>query len=109
MITNTGKGILAKYLIGQISSYASYIAVGVGPEPFSEGDSLPSFENKKNLEFEVFRVPIVSRGYVYDENGIANVVFAAELPTDQRYEITEIGIYPGSSNPAAGVLDSKML
>ena len=109
MITNTGKGILAKYLIGQTSSYASYIAVGIGPEPYAEGESLPSFENKKNLDFEVFRVPIISRGYVYDENGVANVVFAAELPTDQRYEITEIGIFPGSSNPSAGVVDSKMI
>jgi hypothetical protein len=109
LITNNGKGILAKYLIGQISSYASYIAIGVGPKPFAEGQALPPFENKTSLDFEVFRVPIVSRGYVYDENGVANVVFAAELPTDQRYEITEVGIFPGSSNPAAGVLDSKMI
>ena len=109
MITNTGKGILAKYLIGQIPSYASYIAVGVGPKPLETGSDIPDLTSKKSLDFEVFRVPIISRGYVYDENQTVNIVFAAELPTNQRYEFTEVGLFPGSSNPAAGALDSKML
>lgn len=109
MITNKGKGILAKYLIGQVSSYASYIAIGVGPKPIEEGSAIPDFSEKTSLGFEVFRIPIISRGYVYDDNGVANVVLAAELPSDQKYEITEVGLYPGSSNPAAGVLDSKMI
>jgi hypothetical protein len=109
LITSTGKNILAKYLIGQVASYASYIAIGVGSIPKERGEPLQDFSNKKALDFEVLRVPIVSRGYISDDNGITDVVFSAELPTDQRYEITEVGVYPGSSNPAAGVLDSKML
>lgn len=110
MITETGKGIVAKYLIGQVPSYASYIAIGVGPEPLEAIDEMPANLNeRKNLEFEVFRVPIISRGYVYNDDKTIDVVFAAELPTNQRYEFTEIGIFPGSSNPAAGSLDSKMI
>ena len=109
MITNTGKNILAKYLIGQVPSYASYIAIGVGPTPKERGAPLQDFSSKTSLDFEALRVPIVSRGYISDESGVTDVVFSAELPTDQRYEITEVGVFPGSSNPAAGVLDSKML
>ena len=33
MITNTGKSIIAKYLVGQAPAYASYIAIGCGPKP----------------------------------------------------------------------------
>lgn len=109
MITNTGKGIIAKYLIGQVPSYASYVAVGVGPRPLANDQEMPILIDKKNLDFEVFRVPIVSRGYVYNDDETVDIVFAAELPTNQRYEFTEVGIFPGSSNPAAGSLDSKMI
>ena len=33
MITNSGKNILAKYLVGQTTSYASHIAIGCGTKP----------------------------------------------------------------------------
>jgi hypothetical protein len=36
MITNTGKNIIAKYLLGQAPAFASYIAVGCGPKPLSD-------------------------------------------------------------------------
>jgi len=181
MITNNGKAILAKYLIGQTPSYASHIAVGCGAKPrntlavgitamvatagvatvttsvvhgFIVGDnvtisgtananidgyrtitsveastftfvSLTNVANttgmdstrctvyldssyKENLDFEMFRVPIISRGYVVEDD-ISNVVFTAELPTDDRYEISEIGIYSAAANPSAGSADSKIL
>jgi hypothetical protein len=162
MITNTGKNILAKYLVGQAPAYASYIAIGCGPKPvlslscdikktsilnnvatittsenienphgFSVGQkvivsnslksniddiylgyhtilSVPSpitftyaltsldlteeilspmatasldFSDKTSLDFEMFRVPITSKGYV-TENGQSKIVFTAELPTE---------------------------
>ena len=33
MITNTGKNIIAKYLIGDTPAYASFMALGCGPRP----------------------------------------------------------------------------
>jgi hypothetical protein len=181
MITNNGKTILAKYLIGQTPSYASHIAIGCGAKPrnqltsgivamvataqvatittsldhdFIVGDkvtisgtgnanidgyrtitgvgastftfvSLNNVVNttgmdptkctvyldssyKESLDFEMFRVPIISRGYVVEDN-VSNVVFTAELPTDDRYEISEIGIYSAAANPSAGSADSKIL
>ena len=109
MITNTGKTILAKYLIGQAPAYASHIALGVGSTPLESSDSFGDYSNKNNLDFEVLRIPISSRGYVYDEAGFANIVFAGELPGDQRYLFSEVGIFSAKSNPAAGAQDSKMI
>jgi hypothetical protein len=117
VITNSGKNLLAKYLIGQAPSYASHIALGCGKSPkapdyvFTDAD-IREILNKKNLDFEMFRVPIISRGYVteYDElldEHVSKIVLTAELPTVERYEITEIGIYSSGSNPTAGAYDSK--
>lgn len=181
MLTNTGKNILAKYLIGQTPAYASYIAFGCGPSAIdSNSGSFGDYSNKKNLDFEMFRAPIVSRGYVtetdqatitnavgngtvitytasnnfnpgdtvdivginvagyniqnamiatatssqftvvgsatgsWTSGGIAtrtvsSIVFTAQLPTEERYEITEIGVYSAGSNPSAGIADSRIL
>lgn len=40
MITNSGVEIISKYLAGQASSYASHIAIGSGPRPLTNGQSL---------------------------------------------------------------------
>jgi hypothetical protein len=180
MLTNTGKNILAKYLIGQTPAYASYIAFGCGAKPLGESDAFFDYSDKTSLDFEMFRAPIISRGYVSDVDqvtitqavgngqlltctgsnsfrqgdtieivglsvsgfnirnaivvsatsssfsvastvsgtsvtvGIAtkitqNIVFTAQLPTDERYEISEIGVYSAGSNPSAGPIDSRLL
>lgn len=118
MITNTGKNILAKYLIGQAPAYASYIAFGCGaPKALGPGDSFADYASYENLDFEMFRAPIVSRGYVtetvLDANDnpveVSQIVLTAELPTEERYEITELGVFSAGSNPSAGANDSKIL
>jgi hypothetical protein len=106
MITNTGKSIIGKYMLGQAPAYASFIAVGCGPTPLDLEDTQGDFSTKQSLDFEMFRVPISSRGFV-NENGINKIVLTAELPTEERYEITEVGIYSAGSNPSAGAYDSK--
>jgi hypothetical protein len=106
MITNTGKTIIAKYLLGQAPAYASYLAIGCGATPLTTGDPLGNYSSKNNLDFEMFRVPISSRGFV-NEGGLDKIVLTAELPTEERYEISEVGIYSAGSNPSAGAFDSK--
>ncbi len=108
MITNIGKNIVAKYLIGQAPAYASYIALGCGAKPIASDAPLGDYSDKTSLDFEMFRVPIVSRGYV-NEGGVSKVVFTAELPTEERYEITEVGVLSAGFNAAAGAYDSKNL
>jgi hypothetical protein len=180
MLTNKGKNILAKYLIGQAPAYASYIAFGCGPSAIdSNTGSFGDYSGKTSLDFEMFRSPIVSRGYVTDTeqasivsavgNGtiitytsanafttndvvdivgvdtpgfnfnsavitsssdseftvassvvasalggtatrtLSSIVLTAQLPTDERYEVTEIGVYSAGSNPTAGPSDSRLL
>ena len=106
MITNIGKTIIAKYLLGQAPAYASYIAIGCGATPLDTADEIGDYSTKTNLDFEMFRVPISSRGFV-NEDGVDKIVLTAELPTEERYEISEIGIYSAGSNPSAGAYDSK--
>lgn len=180
MITNTGKEIIAKYLMGIAPAYASYIAVGCGAKPrpnittiasassatalsittvtvantaglwvgakitkisgtgtlSTTGNTIVTSINnngtqftispspvvelsgatisididpsEKVLDFEMFRVPISSRGYIND-NGVNKIVFTAELPSEERYEISEIGLYSAGANPTAGSYDSKTL
>lgn len=127
MITNTGKDILAKYLVGTVPAYASYLAFGCGRVPLSSVDSFNTTEyaTRENLEFEMFRAPIISKGYVtqnsVDQNGdvvvdddgnpvqYTEMVFTAELPTADRYEITEIGVYSAGTNPITTYNQSKNL
>lgn len=99
MITNTGKSIIGKYLLGQAPAYASYIAVGCGAQPLDTTDPYGDYSNKDNLDFEMFRVPVSSRGFV-NEAGTEKIVLTAELPTEERYEITEIGLYSAGANPS---------
>jgi hypothetical protein len=108
MITNTGKTIIGKYLLGQAPAFASYIAVGCGKQPFNTGQNFEDYSDKESLDFEMFRVPISSRGYV-QENGMNKIVLTAELPTEERYEITEVGIYSAASNTSAVSNDSKTI
>lgn len=180
MLTNTGKNILAKYLIGQAPAYASYIAFGCGPSAINASTgSFGNYSDYNSLDFEMFRSPITSRGYVTETeqasidtasgNGtiitylasnsfeagdvvdivgvdtagfnidnaiitsadadqftvasstlgsatggtatrtLSSIVLTAQLPTDERYEITEIGVYSAGSNPSAGPADSRVL
>lgn len=113
MITSTGRNILAKYLVGQAPAYASYIAVGCGAKPVASNYVFSSEETdemfaKEVLDFEMFRVPIISRGYV-NEAGTPKIVLTAELPTEERYEISEVGVFSAGSNPSAGTDDSKTI
>lgn len=108
MITNTGKNIIGKYLLGQAPAYASYIAIGCGAQPLQTEDIFGNYSSKTNLDFEMFRVPISSKGFV-NEGGLDKIVLTAELPAAERYEITEVGIYSAGANPSAASYDSKTI
>lgn len=113
MITNDGKSIIGKFLLRQAPEFATHIAAGCGPMPLFPNQTLTNeniteLKEKKSLDFEVFRVPITAKGFI-KEDGVEKIVFKAEMPTEQRYEISEIGFYPAESNVLAGAFDSKTL
>lgn len=108
MITTNGKNIVAKYLLNQAPEFASHIAIGVGGQAISTSSSVSFLETADSLEFEVARVPVLSKGLL-KENGQEKIVFKAELPIEQRYQITEIGLYPAEKNTVAGNFDSRII
>jgi len=107
-ITTDGKQIIAKYLLGQAPSFASHIAAGVGARPVNTGEEPTISQSKQSLDFEAFRVPIIAKGFIKEDN-IEKIVFKAEMPTSQRYLISEVGLYPSANNAVAGKYDSKLL
>jgi hypothetical protein len=108
MITTNGKNIVAKYLLNQAPEFASHIAVGIGGEALPTSSSATFSASVQSLEFEVARVPILSKGLL-KEGGQEKIVFKAELPVEQRYQITELGVYPAAANVVAGNFDSRIL
>lgn len=176
MITDVGRDIIAKYLLGQVPAFATHISLGVGARPgaqrvhvvtgkkvsdgvatltstshmFKVGDWVSvnindvshngvhritktttsefSFNldrtnqamqaasgvakldasKKQNMDFEVARIPITSKGYV-TENGVTKMAFAAEMPEKERLLVSEVGLWSAGGNTNALGSDSKAL
>lgn len=84
MITSRGRDILAKYLVGQIPTYASHIAIGSGPLPTTTPGN---YINKTELDFEMGRFPITSKSIVADRVSVA-VSNVSTTSTGQYYVLT---------------------
>jgi hypothetical protein len=110
VISGTGEfSATSDTLVTAISS-SNRFTIAPGPET-DLVDAVLGLEvdpNKNTLDFEMFRVPITSRGYVND-NGINKIILTAQLPTEERYEISEVGIYSAGSNTTAGQYDSRTI
>jgi hypothetical protein len=108
MITNDGRNIVAKFLLGQAPEFASYIAAGCGSKPILTSASASISADKQVMDFEVFRVPITSKGFIR-QDGEEKLILKAEMPTEQRYIITEVAFFSGADNAIAGNYDSRNL
>lgn len=113
MITNDGKQLIGKFLLSQAPDFATHIAAGIGPVPLLPDQTLSTnqqneIKERNNLDFEVFRVPISAKGFI-KEDGVEKIVFKAEMPTEQRYQISEVAFFPAAENSVAGSFDSKTL
>jgi hypothetical protein len=84
------------------------VTPGLGDIEFPTSLIIQADPRKQVLDFEMFRVPISSRGYANDA-GVNKIILTAQLPTEERYEITEVGIYSAGSNSIAGRYDSKVI
>jgi hypothetical protein len=67
-----------------------------------------NYADKKTLDYEMFRVPIVSRAFD-SQSGSTQVILAGELPTQDRYLMTEAAIFSSGTNPIASLSDSRSL
>ena len=111
MITNDGKELIAKYLLGQAPEYATHLSIGSGAVPLDLNDPSPlpaTIQAKTVMDFETARVPITSKGFV-DDDGVTKMTFSAELPKENRYDITEVGLWSAGGNNLAINADSRMI
>lgn len=111
MITNDGRELISKYLLGQAPQYATHISIGSGAVPLDLNDIGPTSEiiqAKTVMDFEMARVPITSKGFVED-NGITKLSLSAELPKENRYDITEVALWSAGKNNLAKNSDSRMI
>jgi hypothetical protein len=109
-VTNEQFPLEDDVIVTAINSSQNRFTITPGPTEVTFPISLKiqTDPNKQSLDFEMFRVPISSRGYVND-NGTNKIVLTAQLPSEDRYEITEVGIYSSGSNSLAGRYDSKVI
>lgn len=109
MITNSGKEVISKYMLGQAPAYATHISIGCGATPLDPTDpEQADVATKNRMNFEMTRVPISSRGFVED-GGTTKLSLVAQLPTENRYEITEVGLWSDANNILAQGFDSRII
>jgi hypothetical protein len=113
MITNGGRELISKYLLGQAPQYATHLSIGSGAAPLDLNDELTeqqiaSIQAKTVMDFETARIPITSKGFVED-NGITKLSLSAELPKENRYDVTEVALWSAGKNNLARDSDSRMI
>lgn len=111
MITNDGKELIGKYLLGQAPQYATHISIGCGAIPLNTNpteEQKTIIRQKEVMDFEMTRIPISSKGFV-EENGVTKIAFSAELPTENRYDITEVALWSAGRNNLAPNSDSRII
>ncbi len=115
MITDDGKELIAKYLLGQVPSYASFISFGCGADPqlIDPADPSKGYEeppsDKQVMDFEMMRVPITSRSYLIDtyDDGAGgsidrNVIsLVGQFPFEAGMRVNEVAIWSDSTNALA--------
>jgi hypothetical protein len=104
MITNFGRNVIAKYLVGQTNSYASYVAVGSGELPFVPGSSI-DYSTRSELTFETTRGLITSYNYILDEYKIvATAAVVSGSTTVTVTTSTPHGLSVGQSTTLSGFI-----
>lgn len=67
-----------------------------------------SIKDKTKMNFEAFRIPVSGASVLY-ENGKTKVVLTGTLPSAQRYEFSEIGIFSSESNSLLNTEPPRMI
>lgn len=105
MITDSGTKLIGKYLAGTINSPFEYLALGCGPTPevdWTEDTTIT------RLGMETVRVPVLETSYV--ESGVDSYLsLSGIVPSELRYEFSEVGVYPAERNSGIVSPGSKTL
>ena len=107
MITDLGKGLVARKLSGVSDSCFDYMAVGIGarPSPNSTVTGPYLAAPRTALRHEIIRVPVISALPTSD----GKIKCVAELPSSFVCEFTEVGLWTHRENTASNRPQSQQL
>lgn len=111
--SNIASAYIGTWLITSIPNTTSFkFAIGDNTlravaSPSPQGKVIIDFSNKTSMGLEMLRLPITNR-VSFVENGLSKVMFSADLPSAERYEISEIGLYSDASDSTVKV-NNKIL
>jgi hypothetical protein len=109
MITNIGKNLIGKYLVGNSTQYVSHIAIGSGAKPITTATAYSDYTAKTVMDFEMTRVPIISRSYINDKStvsitnvAVTNATNSATFTASNDFVIGQLVTVSGISGATIG-------
>lgn len=92
-LTEMGRAIAIKSLLGIIPNFAGVISYGIGDEPNSISASTNLITNN-GMQFEIGRTPVI--GSSLDISNSSDVlVYTGIIDSTAQYQIYEVGMFPG--------------
>lgn len=106
-LTQVGRPIAIKSLLGIIPNFAGVIAYGIGNQQNIISESTNLITNNK-LQFEIGRTPVVGSSLEL-LNSTDILVYTGIIDSTSQYQIYEVGLYPGGiTNTNADVAGSTI-
>jgi hypothetical protein len=98
------------FIIGEAGTGTTSAGTLSTIKPVVQANSTISLDHstKRKLNFEMARIPVTSRGLAV-EDGIDMLVFGAEVPTQDRFGISEIGLFSAGTNNIVTGSDSAIM
>ena len=98
------------FIIGEAGTGTTSAGTLSTIKPVVQANSTISLNHSTNrkLNFEMTRIPVTSRGLAV-EDGVDMLVFGAEVPTQDRFGISEIGLFSAGTNNIVTGSDSTIM
>ena len=106
-MTETGRSVVVKSLLGIIPNFVDSIAYGIGASANSF-NSASTLIVDKSLEFEVGRTKVIS-GSLESASTSNQLIFSGEIIDPYQYEIREVAIYPSNNINSTVSLDGSII
>lgn len=107
-LTEAGRAMAIKSLLGTFVDFADSIAYGVDSSSNVLNSSSTLITNR-SLGFEIGRTRVKTSGYDQLSGGNDKLVFQGTIKDANQYTIYEVGLYPSSKSNQSFTLDSELL
>lgn len=106
-LTDIGRTIAIKSLLGIVPNFGGVIACGIGNNP-NDVDPATNLISDNALNFEIARTPVIGSS-LNMSNSSDILVYSGTIDSTSQYQIYEVGLYPGGlQNTNADVAGSTL-